>query len=155
MRRLPPADGPRSTRKSRTFYPTNQALQERMRATSPEGFYIFMLYEDLDHVVPYTIGLQGGQGARVTGPDADNAWPLIERALSGQEWTRSLSDTVRKFVSSTAQNVFQARRPFAQPASAFASLTINQPRCSGRSGASVPSSASTPLPSALWACCLA
>ena len=76
-----------------------------MRATSPEGFYIFMLYEDLDHVVPYTIGRHGGQQARVTGPDADKARPLIERALSGQEWTRSLSDSVRKFVSSTAQYV--------------------------------------------------
>jgi hypothetical protein len=76
-----------------------------MRATSPEGFYIFMLHEDLDHVVPYTIGRQGGQQARVIGPDADKARPVIERALSDQEWTRSLSDTVRKFVSSTAQNV--------------------------------------------------
>lgn len=103
MRRPPPANGLRSTRKSRTFYPTSPALQQRMRAGSPEGFYTFMLYEDLDHVVPYTIGRRGGQEARVTGPDADKAWPLIERALSAQEWTPSLSDAVRKFVSSTAQ----------------------------------------------------
>lgn len=104
MRRPPPADGLRSTRKSRTFYATSPALQERMRVTSPEGFYTFMLYEDLDHVVPYSIG-RGGQEARVTGPDAEKAQPLVERALSGQDWTPSLSDSVRKFVSSTAQCV--------------------------------------------------
>jgi len=41
--------------------------------------------QDLDFVIPYTIGRIGGPQARVTGPDADRAAPLIERALSGRD----------------------------------------------------------------------
>jgi hypothetical protein len=105
MRRPRPADGLRSTRRSRTFYPVDPALQERMRATSFEAYYIFLLHQDLDFVIPYTIGRRGGPQARVTGPDADRAAPLIERALSGRDWTPSISDSVRQFVSSTAQHL--------------------------------------------------
>lgn len=105
MRRPRPADGLRSTRRSRTFYPVDPALQQRMRATSFEGYYTFLLHQDLDFVIPYTMDRPGGPEARVTGPDADRAAPLIERALSGRDWTPSLSDSVRRFVSSTAQHL--------------------------------------------------
>jgi hypothetical protein len=105
MRRPRPADGLRSTRRSRTFYPVDPALQERMRAASFEGSYTFLLYQDLDFVIPYTMGRGGAPEARVTGPDAARAAPLIERALSGQDWTPSISDSVREFVSSTAQHL--------------------------------------------------
>ncbi len=105
MRRPQPADGLRSTRKSRTFYPVDPALQERMRATSFEGSYTFMLHQDLDFVIPYIMGRGGEPEARVTGPDADRAAPLIERALSGRDWIPSLYESVRKFVSSTAQHL--------------------------------------------------
>src|SRR6266516_4611570 len=105
MRRPQPADGLRSTRKSRTFYPVDPALQERMRATSFEGSYTFMLHQDLDFVIPYIIGRGGEPEARVTGPDADRAAPLIERALSGRDWTPSLYEPVRNCVSSTAQHL--------------------------------------------------
>jgi hypothetical protein len=105
MRRQRPADGLRSTRKSRTFYPVDPALQVRMRAASFEGSYTFLLHQDLDFVIPYTIGRGGRPEARVTGPDADRVAPLIEHALSGRDWTPSLFDSVRQFVSSTAQHL--------------------------------------------------
>lgn len=105
MRRPRPTDGLRSTRRSRTFYPVDPALQERMQATSFAAYYIFLLHQDLDFVIPYTIGRRGGPQARVTGPDADRAAPLIERALSGRDWTPSISDSLRQFISSTAQHL--------------------------------------------------
>lgn len=105
MRPPRPADGLRSTRRSRTFYPVDPALQQRMRATSFEGFYTFLLHQDLDFVIPYTIGRRDGPEARVTGSDADRAAPLVERALSGRDRTLSISDSVRRFVSSTAQHL--------------------------------------------------
>src|SRR5260370_33978976 len=64
MRRPQPADGLRSTRKSRTFYPVEPALQERMRASSFEGSYTFMLHQDLDFVIPY-IMVRGGEPEEV------------------------------------------------------------------------------------------
>ena len=65
-----------------------------------------MLHQDLDFVMPYTMDREGGPQAQVTGPDARQGMaPLIERALSGEEWTQSLSDSVREFVSSTAQHL--------------------------------------------------
>ncbi len=64
MRRPQPADGLRSTRKSRTFYPVDPALQERMRASSFEGSYTFMLHQDLDFVIPYIMG-RGGEPEEV------------------------------------------------------------------------------------------
>jgi hypothetical protein len=63
------------------------------------------LHQDLDFVIPYTMGRAGASQARVTGPDAQRAAPLIERALSGQHWTPPISDSVREFVSSTAQHL--------------------------------------------------
>ena len=76
-----------------------------MRAISFEGYYTFLLHEDLDFVLPYSMGHPGGPLAHVTGPDTDKAGPLIGRALSGQHRTPSISDSVRKFVSSTAQHL--------------------------------------------------
>ncbi len=105
MRRRRLADGLRSTRRSRTFHPVDRALQARMRVGSFEDYYVFLLHQDLDFVVPYTIGRGGEPDARVTGPDADTAAPLIERAIADQDWTPPLSDSVRKFVSSTAQHL--------------------------------------------------
>lgn len=105
MRRQRPADGLRSTRRSRTFYQVDPPLQERMRATSFEGSYLFMLHQDLDFVIPYTIGRGDEPEAWVTGPDAEKAEPLIEHALSEEDWTHSLSDSVFKFVRSTAQHL--------------------------------------------------
>jgi hypothetical protein len=80
-------------------------MQARMRATSFEGYYTFLLYQDLDFVIPYAIGRESEPAARVTGADADMAAPLIERALADREWTPPLSDSVREFVSSTAQHL--------------------------------------------------
>lgn len=105
MRRQPREDGLRSTRRSRTFYPVDPALQERMRASSFEGFYLFMLHQDLDFVIPYTLRREGEPEAWVTGPDVDRAEPLIEHALSEEDWTPSFSDSVFKFVRSTAQHL--------------------------------------------------
>jgi hypothetical protein len=105
MRRPRPADGLRSTRRSRTFYPVDPVLRDRMRAASTVGYYTSLLRQDLDFVIPYTMGHPGGPQAQVTGPDADRAAPLIERALSAKDRTPPISDSVRKFVSSTAQNL--------------------------------------------------
>ena len=105
MRRPRQPDGLRSTRKSRTFYPVEPALIERMRAVSFEGYYTFLLHQDLDFVLPYTMGRPGGPQAQVGGPDAGRAAPLIGRALSGNDRTPSISDSVREFVSSTAQHL--------------------------------------------------
>jgi hypothetical protein len=105
MRRRRPADGLRSTRRSRTFNPVDRALQARMRVGSFEDYYVFLLHQDLDFVVPYTIGRGGEPDARVTRADADTAAPLIERAIADRDWTLLLSDSVRKFVSSTAQHL--------------------------------------------------
>lgn len=105
MRRPRQPEGLRSTRKSRSFYPVEPGLMRLMRAVSFEGYYTFLLHQDLDFVIPYTIGRTGGPQAEVTGPDAHRAAPLIERALSGEDWTPSISDSVRKFVSSTAQHL--------------------------------------------------
>ena len=105
MRRPRQPDGLRSTRKSRTFYPVEPALIERMRAVSFEGYYTFLLHQDLDFVLPYTMGRPGGPLAQVAGPDAGRAAPLIGRALSGSDRTPSISDSVREFVRSTAQHL--------------------------------------------------
>jgi hypothetical protein len=105
MRWRQPPEGLRSTRRSRTFHPVDQPLLERVRATSFEGYYTFLLHQDLDFVIPYTIGRAGGPQAQVTGPDADRAAPLIERALSRRDRTPSISESVRTFVGSTAQHL--------------------------------------------------
>lgn len=105
MRRPRQPEGLRSTRKSRTFYPVEPGLMKLMRAVSFEGYYTFLLHQDLDFIIPYTMGDAGGPHAEVTGPDAQRAAPLIERALAKGDWTPSISDSVRKFVSSTAQHL--------------------------------------------------
>lgn len=105
MRRRRPADELRSTRRSRTFYPVGPALQARMRVGSFEDYYVSLLHQDLDFVVPYAISRRDGLNARVTGADADTAAPLIQRAIADGDWTPPLSDSVRKFVSSTAQRL--------------------------------------------------
>jgi hypothetical protein len=106
MRRRQPADDLRSTRKSRTFYAAvDPALQQRVQALSYEGYYTFLLYRDLDQVIPFPIGRSSSPPARIAGPDADQAAPLIEQALSGQDWPPSLSESIRRFVNSTAQHL--------------------------------------------------
>jgi hypothetical protein len=105
MRRRRPADDLRSTRKSRTFYPVDPELRDRVQATSFEGYYTFLLHEDLGFVIPYTMDRAGGPQVRAIGPDADRVALLIERALSSRDRTPPLSDSVRKFVRSTAQHL--------------------------------------------------
>jgi hypothetical protein len=79
-----------------------------MRAVSFEGYYTFLLHQDLDFVMPYELRRGSDPKARVVGPDADRAAPLIERALSGREWTSSFYDTLRRFVSAAAQHLVLA-----------------------------------------------
>ena len=79
-----------------------------MRAVSFEGYYTYLLYQDLDFVMPYELHRGTDRTARIVGPNADQAAPLIEQALSGREWTSSLYDTLRSFVSSAAQHVVLA-----------------------------------------------
>ena len=105
MTRRQPPDGLQSTRKSRTFYPTDSALEARMRAASPAGTYAFFLHEDLDRVMPYNMGHPGRFQARVTGPDALKAQPLIEQAFSGEGWRPSLYDSVREFAATIARHL--------------------------------------------------
>jgi hypothetical protein len=106
MRRPQPPDGLRSTRKSRTFFPIDDPpLEARMRSAAPAGSYAFFLDQDLDRVMPYDIGHQSKVHARVTGPDARKAQPLIEQALSGEDGRTLLYDSVRDFASTTARHL--------------------------------------------------
>ena len=102
MRQRPP-DDLRSTRRSRTFYPTDPALQARMRTASPAGTYAFYLHEDLDRVMPYSMGHPPRFHARVTGPDALKAHPLIEQAINIEGHRHLLYDSVRDFASATVR----------------------------------------------------
>lgn len=104
MRR--PDDNLRSTRCSHSYYPVDSPeLAERMRAALPiEGFYTHLLHQDLDHVVPYSIGSDSGQRAAVVGPDAEVALSLIAAALSKRSYP-SLQDGVREFINRTAQQL--------------------------------------------------
>ncbi len=96
----------RSSRRSRTYYTMGDPeLTERVRRAFPiEGFYTHLLHQDLDHVVPYSIGRDSGGRARVVGHDADVALPVIAAALSERSYP-SLQDGVREFVNGTAQNL--------------------------------------------------
>jgi hypothetical protein len=78
-------------------------LAARMYAVSFEGYYTYLLHQDLDFVVPYDLGRGEGPSARVVGPDAARARPLIEESICDGDKTRSLADALRHFVSSTAQ----------------------------------------------------
>ena len=99
-------DNMRSTRRSRTFYPVDSPeLAERMIAAYPiRGFYTHLLQQDLDHVVPYSIGRNDAERARVVGTNAEVALPVIAEALSERSYP-SLEDGVREFVSTTAQHL--------------------------------------------------
>jgi hypothetical protein len=79
-----------------------------MRAVSFEGYYTFLLHQDLDFVMPYELGRGAGPMARVVGPDTNRATPLIERALAERERTSSFPDSLRRFVSSVAQQLVLA-----------------------------------------------
>ena len=104
MRRRPADDGLEHTRRSRTFYPVHDPdLAARMHAVSFEGYYTYLLHQDLDLVIPYDLGRSDGPSARVVGPDSDRARPLIEYAMSDRDHTRSLTDGLRHLVNSTAQ----------------------------------------------------
>jgi hypothetical protein len=100
------SDKLRSTRHSYSYYPVdNPVLTERMRAAFPvEGYYTYLLNQDLEHVIPYDVGRDGEREVRVVGPDANRAMPLIASALSERGYP-SLDDGVRDFVSSTAQHL--------------------------------------------------
>lgn len=103
-RRRSADDGLEGTRRSHSFYPVHDPeLQARMHAVSFEGYYTYLLHQDLDFIIPYDLGRGDGPTARIVGPDIDRAWPLIEDAISERDTTRSLSDALRHFVSSTAQ----------------------------------------------------
>lgn len=104
MRQRPP-DGLRSTRKSKSFYPTDPALQARMQAASPAGTYAYFLHEDLNRVMPYSMGHPPRFQARVTGPDALKAVPLIEQAINVEGHRHLLYDSVRDFASTTARHL--------------------------------------------------
>jgi len=106
VRRRPRSDNFRSTRRSCTYYPVDSPeLSERMTAAFPiDGFYTNLLYQDLGHVVPYSLGRDQGGRARLTGADAEKALPIVSAALSDGGYP-SLEDGVRDFVSSTAQNL--------------------------------------------------
>lgn len=105
MRWPPQPENLRSTRKSRAFYPEEPGLARIVQAASGGGYYIFLLRQDLDFTIPYNVGRPGGPQARVTGPDAQKAAPLIEQALGSEEHGPDLSDSVRHFVSSVAQDL--------------------------------------------------
>ncbi len=105
MRWHPQPENLRSTRKSRAFYPEEPGLARIVQAASGGGYYIFLLRQDLDFTIPYSAGRPGGPQARVTGPDAQKAAPLIEQALGSEEHGPDLSDSVRHFVSSVAQDL--------------------------------------------------
>lgn len=104
MRQRPP-DGLRSTRRSKSFYPTDPALEARMQAASPAGTYAYFLHEDLDRVMPYSMGHPPRFQARVTGPDAPRAAPLIEPAINIKGHRHPLYDSVRDFASTTARHL--------------------------------------------------
>ncbi len=104
MRQRPP-DGLRSTRRSKSFYPTDPALQARMQAAVPAGTYAYFLHGDLDRVMPYSTGHPPRFQARVTGPDARKAVPLIEPAINIKGHRHPLYDSVRDFVSTTARHL--------------------------------------------------
>ena len=76
-----------------------------MRAASPTGTYAFYLHEDLDRVMPYSMGHPPRYHAEVTGPDALKAQPLIEQALNGEQRRHLLYDSVRAFASTTARHL--------------------------------------------------
>lgn len=102
MRQRPP-DGLRSTRRSKSFYPTDPALQARMQAAAPVGTYAYFLNEDLDRVMPYSMGHPPRFQARVTGPDALKAGPLIEQAINIEGHRHLFYDSVRDFAATTAR----------------------------------------------------
>src|SRR5258707_4260238 len=77
--------------------------EERMRATSFEGYYTFLLHQDLDFVMPYAMGRGDDPEAHGVGTDADRAAAIIERALPEAEWVPSIYDSVRGFVRAAAQ----------------------------------------------------
>jgi hypothetical protein len=93
----------RSTRRSYTYYPMDDpVITERMQAAVPvEGYYTYLLFQDLDHVFPYGVG-RSSPRVQIVGPDAEHASPLIAASLSERSFP-SLDEAVRKFVSSTAQ----------------------------------------------------
>jgi hypothetical protein len=80
-------------------------LAARMHAVSFEGYYTYLLHQDLTVVIPYNLGRGDGPSARLIGPDNDRARPLIEDAISDRDYARSLTDSLRHFVTSTAQHL--------------------------------------------------
>lgn len=101
----------RSSRKSYTFYPVDSPeLAQRIEsAVSFEGFYTYLLHQDLDHVVPYRLGRDDRGEARMVGRDAERASELVAAALSDRDYHPSLEDGVRDFFGTTAQYLVLGR----------------------------------------------
>ena len=91
-------DGFRGTRLSYAYYPVDSPeLAGRMQRAMPyEGFYTHLLFQDLDHIVPYTIGRTEGVRARVVGAQTDRRTELVGEALSERGYP-SLVDGARSF----------------------------------------------------------
>jgi hypothetical protein len=96
----------RGTRLSHSFYADfDPEMGKRMKAAYPvEGYYTYLLHQDLDHVVRYDLGRSDASGVRVVGPDAESARGLIADALSDRSYP-SLSDGVRDLVNRTSQQL--------------------------------------------------
>jgi hypothetical protein len=93
------------TRRSKSFYPVDSPqLQDRMARAIPRGYYTHLLEQDLDHVVPYTMGRGDGPTAVAVGDDTEHrAALLISNALSARQSHAWLDDSIRTFINRTAQ----------------------------------------------------
>lgn len=78
-----------------------------MRALSFEGFYTYLLYQDLESVVPYNLG-EGTSAVTVVGRDCIRAGPLIASALTERRSRSSISEAVRSFICTAARHLVLA-----------------------------------------------
>ena len=105
-RRRPTDESLEGTRRSRTFYPVSDpSIAAKMQAVSSQGYYTYLLHQDIKTVIPYDFGRGDGPSARVIGPDRDRVQRLIAAAISVRDHSYSLTESLRQFVSSTAENL--------------------------------------------------
>jgi hypothetical protein len=102
---MPDRDGVSSSRKSHYFYPHDDLrLRERMRAALPyEGYYTNMFFDDLQAVVPFSMGRSPEQQVRIEASDQRESARLITEALQGPRGWPGVSDAVRNFVVQSAR----------------------------------------------------